>query len=104
MLIQKKQSPGDILGFKMNSGEEILAKLVSETDTYFEVNKPLTLIPTGQGLALNQSMLCVDLNKVNVHLSKSTVAMSGPARKEFADEYIKGTTGIQPVSALLGMK
>ncbi len=47
----------DIVTFKLISGEEIVAKYVSETDTSFRIYKPLSLMPGPQGMALGQALL-----------------------------------------------
>lgn len=99
MLISKPYQCNDVLGFKLVTGEEIIAKLVSETDEYYELSKPLTLIPTPQGMAMSQSLISADLKNNNIRLNKSTVVMHSPVRSDINSEYIRGTTGIQPVSA-----
>ena len=42
MLVNSSQlfNVGDIVGFKMISGDEIVGKIVSATDTSYELNKP----------------------------------------------------------------
>ena len=99
MLISKPYQPNDVLAFKLVTGEEVIAKLVSETDDYYELSKPLTLIPTPQGMAMSQSLLSADLKANNIRLNKNTVVMHSPVRADINSEYIRGTTGIQPAPA-----
>ena len=99
MLISKSYESNDVLGFKLVTGEEVIAKLVNETDAYYELNKPLTLIPTPQGMAMSQSLLSADLKAHNIRLNKNTVVMHSRVRADINSEYIRGTTGIQPATA-----
>jgi len=98
MLIQKGYSAGDILCFKLANGDEVVAKLVEDTDTGYVVSKPCTLIPSQQGLGLMQALISADINN-NITLSKSHVMMHAPVIKDIENHYIRTTTGIQPASS-----
>jgi len=98
-MLQSKYNEHDIIAFKLSTGEEALARLIEETDTDFVISKPMTLIPQGQGLAMNQSIFSVDVKTENIRLNKNTVVMHGRARKEIRNDYIQGTSGIQTASA-----
>ena len=98
MLINKGPSEGDILCFKIATGEEIVGKLVEEKADGYVLAKPCTVIPSQQGLGLMQSLMCADIN-INVTLNKSTVIMSGPVIKDIENHYIRTTSGIETVPA-----
>jgi len=49
MLIQKPLDQGDIVSIKLLTGEEVLGRYVSETDTEIHVKKPCTLAMGNQG-------------------------------------------------------
>lgn len=104
MLIAKYLGPGDILSFKITTGEEIIARLIEERDDCYVVAKPLTLVPAPEGLAMTQSFFSVDVKNHNISIQKSAVMMYGPTRKEIADSYIQGTSGIAPASSMPGLK
>jgi hypothetical protein len=98
MLISKsKISDGDIGSFKLNNGDELVAKVVSQTDTMYTISKPCMVVPGQKGIGLMQAMFTVD-QEVNVELSKQHVMMSAPTIKGMQDHYIQITTGIQTVA------
>ena len=44
----------DVVALKLVSGEEVIAKVVTNDETMLTVNKPLTLIHTPKGVAMSQ--------------------------------------------------
>lgn len=98
-MLQSKYNEHDVIAFKLATGEEALARYVEETDTDFVISKPMTLIPQGQGLVMNQSIFSVDVKTEKIRLNKNTVVMHARARKEIVNDYIQGTSGIQTVAS-----
>ena len=98
MLVTNKYDQDDIVTFKIVNGDEIVAKIVEESDDAFTVIKPCTVMPSQQGLGLLQSLLTSDLNK-SIRLEKRNVMMHAPTVKDVQNHYIKTTTGIEPVGA-----
>lgn len=98
MLIQKGYQEGDIVVFKVITGEEIVAKIVEEKPEGYVVSKPCTVLPSQQGIGLMQSLMCADIN-INTTLNKNTVIMSAPAIDRIQAHYIQTTTGIQTETA-----
>ncbi len=97
MLVTNKYDKDTIVSFKIVNGDEIVAKVIEETDDSFVLSKPTTVMPSQKGLALMQSLFTSDLNK-NIVLDKKHVMMHSPTVKDVEDYYIQTTTGIQPVS------
>ncbi len=97
MLVTNKYSQDDIVTFKIVNGDEIVAKIVEESDDAFTVMKPCTVMPSQQGLGLLQSLFTSDLNK-SIRLEKRHVMMHAPTINDVQNHYIKTTTGIEPVS------
>jgi hypothetical protein len=97
MLIQKGYTAGDVVCFKVVNGDEIVAKLVEETDTGYIVSRPCTVIPSPQGLGLVQSLFSGDIN-TNVTLNKNHVIIHAPVIDKLEAHYIHTTTGIEPVT------
>ena len=98
MLISKsKYDAGDIIAFKLITGDEIIARLEGETDTHFELDRPCTVVPSPQGLGLIQSLFTAD-PKITISISKTHVIMSAHVIDQMESHYIQTTTGIQPVS------
>ena len=98
MLVTNKYNQDDIVTFKIVNGDEIVAKIVEESDDAFTVIKPCTVMPSQQGLGLLQSLFTSDLNK-SIRLEKRHVMMHAPTVKDVQNHYIKTTTGIEPVGA-----
>ena len=98
MLVTNKYEKDQVVSFKIMNGDELVAKIVEETDDAFILSKPTTVMPSQQGLGLMQSLFTSDLNK-NIRLSKSHVMMHAPTVKDVENHYIKTTTGIEPVTA-----
>jgi hypothetical protein len=97
VLVTNKYEKDDIVSFKIVNGDEIVAKIIEETDNAFIVSKPTTVMPSQQGLGLLQSLFTSDLNK-NIALSKTHVMMHAPTVEDVRNHYIKTTTGIEPVT------
>ena len=97
MLVTNKYNQDDIVTFKIVNGDEIVAKIVEESDDAFTVIKPCTVMPSQQGLGLLQSLFTSDLNK-SIRLEKRHVMMHAPTINDVQNHYIKTTTGIEPVS------
>lgn len=103
MIINKGYDAQAVVSFRLVSGEEIIARVTEDTDTYFKLLKPVNLIATPNGgLGMAPAMYSADLNTSSINLQKSAVVMHTLSRKEIADEYIKATTSIKPASSLVG--
>lgn len=104
MLIQKGWSTGDVVTFKLVSGEEMLARYQGESQTEYQITKPATLIPTERGtFGLLPTVFSGELNTSTLTLQKTAVVLTVSAKKEIADEYTKATSGITPASNLTGI-
>ena len=97
MLINKLAEPGDILCFKLVTGDEVVAKLVEATPVGFVVNRPCTVIPSQQGIGLMQSLFSAEVNK-DIELKSEHVMLHSTVIKALEDHYLQTTTGIQTVS------
>lgn len=96
-MLVSKYAKDDVVSFKLVNGDEVIAKIVSESDHDFEVSKPCTVMPSAQGLGLIQSLFTGEITK-NVLLDKKHVMFHSRTNKKIEDHYIQTTTGIQPVS------
>lgn len=92
MLISKGVSVGETVSVKLITGEEIIARLEEETTDYIKVSKPLTvsLGPQGLGMIPFVFLASGDIFKINMN----HVIILAQAKKDAADQYIQGTTGI----------
>lgn len=93
MLIDKGVSVGEVITLKLTSGEELVAKLVEETDTYYKLSKPQVIGMGPQGPGLMPYLFTVNPDK-EVKLLKTTVTVAEPTDEGFAKQFIQSTTGI----------
>ncbi len=97
MLVARGYQAGDIVSFKLITGDEIVARIIDSGPNGFEIAKPCTVMPGPQGMGLIQSLFTADAD-VNVVLQKEHVIMHAPAIDAMQKHYIKTTTGIEPVT------
>ena len=96
MLISKGVVAGEIVSIKLTTGEEVVTKFVEETATGYKVSKPLVLSMTNQGIGMIPFMLTISGdNDVTIH--HSGIISICVTDKQFADQYVQGTTGIKLV-------
>jgi hypothetical protein len=97
MLVSKIYSVGDIVSFKLITGDEIVARIELIDTDWYEISKPCTVMPSPQGMGLIQSLFTADAD-VNVRLQKQHIIMHAPSIDQMQKHYIKTTTGIEPVT------
>jgi len=97
MLVQKGYAEGDVVCFKLVTGDEIVAKIVNEDNGNYTVSRPCTVIPSQQGLGLMQSLISGNIN-TNVTLKSEHILMHSPVVPDIEAHYIKTTTGIETVA------
>lgn len=92
MLIDKGFSSGDVVSLKIANGDEIIARFESETADEVKITKPLAVTIGPQGLGMMPWIFLGD--KETITLKKIHVFAMIPSKKEAADQYMQGTTGI----------
>lgn len=92
MLIEKPISEGDVVSLKLLNGDEIIARFDGETATEIKINRPLALTAGAQGLGMIPWVFLAA--KENFVLQKTHVFVMVPSKKDAADQYLQGTTGI----------
>lgn len=92
MLLEKPIASGDVVSVKLANGEEIIARLEEETDAHIKITKPLSVTLGAQGLGMIPFMFLG--NKDTVTIKQMHVLAIAPAKKDAADQYVQGTTGI----------
>lgn len=97
MLVSKGYQAGDIVSFKLITGDEIVAKIVDSGPNGYEIAKPCTVMPSPQGMGLIQSLFTADAD-AGVTLQKEHVIMHAPSIDAMQKHYIKTTTGIEPIT------
>ena len=93
MLIQKGVAVGEVITLKLTSGEEIVAKLVEETDAHFKLSKPMVIGMGQKGPGLMPYLFTVSPDR-DIKLLKQTVTVVEATDEVFAKQFIESTTGI----------
>lgn len=84
-----------IYTFKMNSGEEVIAKVVSVSETTIMVSSPCSIGPgPNGGLGLVPTMFTYD-PEAEVKLNTNSIAMIANTDESIKSKYIQATTGIK---------
>ena len=92
MLIEKPISEGDVVSLKLLNGDEIIARFDGETATELKINRPLALTAGAQGLGMIPWIFLAE--KETFTLQKAHVFVMVPSKKDAANQYMQGTTGI----------
>ena len=93
MLITKGVAVGEVITMKLVTSEELVGKLAEETDSYYVIERPLTLVMSQQGLGLQPWLFTVEPEKP-AKIFKDKVLVVAPTLKAMADNYLQGTSGI----------
>lgn len=93
MLIDRGVTVGEVVTFKLTSGEELVAKLIDDQVMHYKLANPMVIAMSPKGPALMPYLFTVDPSK-EVKISKSAVVVAEATDKMFADQFIQQTTGI----------
>ena len=85
---------GKVYTFKLNSGEEMIAKVIDAGEGYAMLQDPVSVAPGPQGMGLVPSMFTADPDK-NPRLNMNCVAISSLTDENVRMKYIEATTGIK---------
>ena len=81
--------------FKLNSGEELIAKLVGMQDNYYVISEPVSVGPSPKGgLGLVPSMFTINVGS-EVRLNINSIALVAETDESVKMKYIEATTGIK---------
>jgi hypothetical protein len=86
---------GEVYTFKLNSGEEVVAKIMEINSDKHEVviSNPVSIAPNQKGIGLMPSMFTADPDS-NVKLNTNSVSIIAPTEDSVKVKYIEATTGI----------
>ena len=95
MLVENnKINVGDVVSFKISSGEELVAKIASITPEEYILNRPLALGMGPKGPIFTPYMVTVDFKKEDLHLSKNHVVAVSKTVDQITNSYIQSISGI----------
>lgn len=86
---------GKVYTFKMNSGEELIAKMQAEAvGHYIAIVDPVSVAPGPKGMGLVPSLFTGDPGQ-SVTINTNNIAMYVETEDSVRMKYIEATTGIQ---------
>jgi hypothetical protein len=88
---------GEIYTFKLVTGEELIARVVTTESEHYELESPISVVLSPQGLQMMPSLFS-SMQERNVLLNKTACAMIGEPREDVNNGWIQATTGIAPVT------
>ena len=87
-------TPNEVYTFKLNSGEELIAKVLADDADSITIEEPVSVAPGPQGMGLMPSMFTAD-PKAETRLNKSSVTIYALTDDSVKMKYIEATTGIR---------
>ncbi len=85
----------EIYTFKLNSGEELVAKVVDIQENHLVITEPVSIGPNPNGgLGLVPSMFTYN-SRGNVRLNTNSLALVAETDENVKTKYIEATTGLQ---------
>ena len=91
-----KLETNNIYTFKLNTGEELIARIVEISPDHMIIEHPILTVISQQGLQMMPGLFSADLSQ-NVRLNNASWAMIAETRQDVRDSWIQATTGIAPI-------
>jgi len=91
-----KLETNNIYTFKLNTGEELIARIVEIAPDHMIIEHPILTVISQQGLQMMPGLFSADLGQ-NVRLNNASWAMIAETRQDVRDSWIQAITGIAPV-------
>ena len=90
----KQYNTGDVVSFKLTSGEELIARITEDRTTDYVLAKPMALLNTANGgLGMMPTPIAANPQD-SIVLNKHAVAIHGKCQAELASQYLEKTTGL----------
>lgn len=85
---------GKVYTFKLNSGEELIAKVTATDSEWIDITDPVSVAPGPQGMGLVPSMFTADVSQ-KVRLNIRSISLFCITEDGVKMKYIEATTGIK---------
>jgi hypothetical protein len=86
--------PNQVYTFKMNSGEEMVAKVKMSGSDWITLEEPVSIAPGPQGMGLVPSLFTAD-PKEEIQLNTNSVSLVSKTDDSVKMKYLEATTGIK---------
>jgi len=84
----------EVYSFKLNSGEELVAKVIGMEDNIIAISEPVSIAPSQKGIGMVPSLFTTDMEG-KFRLNINSVAIIADTNEQIKVKYIEATTGIQ---------
>lgn len=85
---------GKTYTIKLNSGEELVAKIIKVGGTTTLISNPVSIAPSQQGMQMIPSLFTADIDQ-EISINNSSISIYAPTEQSVADKYLEATTGIK---------
>jgi hypothetical protein len=86
--------PNKVYTFKLNSGEELIAKVIQAGGEFIQIEEPVSIAPTQQGMQMIPSIFTAN-PKGEFKLNTSSIAIYAETDDSVRMKYLEATTGIK---------
>ena len=86
--------PNTVYTFKLNSGEELIAKVTQAGGDFIVIEEPVSIAPTQQGMQMIPSVFTAD-PKGEFKLNTNSIALYAQTDDSVRMKYLEATTGIK---------
>ena len=86
--------PNKVYTFKLNSGEELIAKVIQAVGEFIQIEEPVSIAPTQQGMQMIPSVFTAN-PKAEFKLNTSSIALYAETDDSVRMKYLEATTGIK---------
>jgi hypothetical protein len=83
-----------VFTFKLNSGEELIAKVVQSGGDFIIIEEPVSIAPTQQGMQMIPSVFTAN-PKAEFKLNTTSIALYAETDDSVRMKYLEATTGIK---------
>lgn len=90
-------TPNEIYTIKLATGEEVVARVISQDPAGITIENPILCVLSPQGLQMMPGLFSANLDKP-VRLNSSSWALIAEVRDDVRNSWIQATTGITPAS------
>jgi hypothetical protein len=87
-------TPNTVYTFKLNSGEELIAKVTQSGGDFIELEEPVSIAPTQQGMQMIPSIFTANPKGI-FRLNTSNIAIYAETDDTVKMKYLEATTGIK---------
>jgi hypothetical protein len=86
--------PNSVYTFKLNSGEELIAKVRQAGGDFIELEEPVSIAPTQQGMQMIPSVFTAEPKGI-FRLNTSSIAIYADTDDSIKLKYLEATTGLK---------